>query len=51
MRWDSNEDDNGDGIPTDEIFNLIEEKSRLTCISISDPYTIKEMVLNSTDHF
>ena len=48
----SNEDDNNNnGITTDEISNLIEGTSRLTCISISDPYTIKELVLNLTDQF
>ncbi|HJT49349.1 MAG TPA: ATP-binding protein [Nitrososphaeraceae archaeon] len=47
----SNEDEDNNGITTDEIFNLIEGKSRLTCISISDPYTIKELVLNLTDQF
>jgi uncharacterized protein len=47
----SNEDGKNNGITTDEIFNLIEEKSRLTCISISDPYTIKELVLHLTDQF
>ena len=47
----SNGDDNNNGITTDEIFNLIEGNSRLTCLSISDPYTIKELVLNLTDQF
>ncbi len=45
------EDNDYNGITTDEIFNLIEGKSRLTCVSISDPYTIKELVLNLTDQF
>jgi hypothetical protein len=43
--------DDNNGIATDEIFNLIEGKCRLTCISISDPYTIKELVMNLTDQF
>jgi uncharacterized protein len=47
----SNGDDNNNGTTTDEIFNLIEGNSRLICLSISDPYTIKELVLNLTDQF
>jgi hypothetical protein len=46
----SNGDDNN-GITTDEIFKLIEGNSRLTCISISDPYTIKELVMDLTNQF
>jgi uncharacterized protein len=45
------EDNNNNGLTTDRIFDLIEGKSRLTCISISDPYTIKELVINLTDEF
>ena len=48
---DDNEDNNNNGLTTDRIFELIEGKSRLTCISISDPYTIKELVINLTDEF
>jgi hypothetical protein len=47
---EDDEDDNN-GLTTDRIFELIEGKSRLTCISISDPYTIKELVINLSDEF
>lgn len=36
------------GMKTEDIRKLIEEESRLTCISISDPYTIKELVNSLT---
>jgi hypothetical protein len=50
-KTDGSSDEPNDGITRDEIFNLIEGNSRLTCISISDPYTIKELVINLTDQF
>ena len=42
-------DESNNGITTDKIFNIIEGNSRLTCISISDPYAIKELVINLSD--
>jgi hypothetical protein len=41
---DGGSDESNNGITTDKIFNLIEGNSRLTCISISDPYAIKELI-------
>jgi uncharacterized protein len=36
------------GMKTEDIRRLIEDQSRLTCISISDPFTIKELVIGLT---
>ena len=44
-------DKNESGVTTDQIRDIIEGNSRLTCISISDPYTIKELVVDLTSDF
>ncbi|MGD1836933.1 MAG: ATP-binding protein [Nitrososphaeraceae archaeon] len=35
-----------DGLTTDQIVNTINNESRLTCISISDPYKLKKLIIN-----
>ena len=40
-----------DEITTDKLRELIEGDTRLTCISISDPYTIKNLVVDLTSDF
>lgn len=42
---------NIEGVTTDQIIKIIEGKSRLTCISISDPFTIKELVIDLSREF
>jgi uncharacterized protein len=37
---------NKDGTTTEQLRDLIEGESRLTCVSISDPYTIKQLVID-----
>ena len=45
-------DDNGNkGLTTDKIIEIIEGKSRLICISISDPFTIKELIMTLSREF
>ena len=44
-------DKNESGVTTEQIRDIIEGDSRLTCISISDPYTIKELVIDLTSDF
>jgi DNA helicase HerA-like ATPase len=44
-------DKNESGVTTEQIRDIIVENSRLTCISISDPYTIKELVIDLTSDF
>ncbi len=39
------------GITTDQIIDIIEGTTRLTCISISDPYTIKELAIYLSSEF
>ena len=39
------------GITTDQIIDIIEGTTRLTCISISDPYTIKELAIDLSSEF
>ena len=39
------------GVTTDQIVEIIEGRSRLVCFSISDPYTIKELVINLSNEF
>ena len=34
------------GLTIDQIVNMINDESRLTCISISDPYKIKKLIIN-----
>ncbi|MFB5601105.1 MAG: ATP-binding protein [Nitrososphaeraceae archaeon] len=41
---DSIKSDNG--LTTDQILNIIDGDTRLTCLSISDPYKIKELVIS-----
>lgn len=36
---------NKDGVTTEQLRDIVEGESRLTCISISDPYTIKQLVI------
>ncbi len=36
------------GLTAEKIMHLLEGKERLVCISISDPFTIKELVINLT---
>jgi DNA helicase HerA-like ATPase len=36
---------NKDGVTTEQLRDIVEGDSRLTCISISDPYTIKQLVI------
>jgi uncharacterized protein len=40
-----------EGITTDKLREVIEGDTRLTCISISDPYTIKNLVVDLTSDF
>jgi hypothetical protein len=44
-------DKNKSGVTTEQIRDIIEGDSTLTCISISDPYTIKELVIDLTSDF
>jgi hypothetical protein len=48
-RKDEKEDTDASGLTVEKIRNLLEDKSTgLVCISIADPYTIKELVLSLT---
>ena len=44
-------DQNESGVTTEQIREIIEGDSRLTCISISDPYIIKELVVDLSSDF
>lgn len=54
---DSDESDNktvdlqSNGVTKDQLIDIIDGKSRLTCISISDPYTIKELAIYLSSEF
>jgi len=61
-RLKSNVDDNDEtdnkkvrneniGVTKDQLIDIIDSKSRLTCISISDPYTIKELAIYLSSEF
>jgi hypothetical protein len=48
-RKDEKEETDASGLTVEKIRNLLEDKSTgLVCISIADPYTIKELVLSLT---
>jgi hypothetical protein len=42
---------NKSGITTDQLIETIEGTTRLTCLSISDPYTIKELAISLSSEF
>lgn len=45
------QDQNKSGLSTEQIRDVIEGDCRLTCISISDPYTIKDLVIDLSSDF
>ena len=47
MKNDNGKDDskNNNGVTIDQIIEILEGNTRLTCISISDPYTIKDIAI------
>jgi hypothetical protein len=45
------QDQNKSGLSTEQIRGVIEGDCRLTCISISDPYTIKDLVVDLSSDF
>jgi hypothetical protein len=45
------QDQNKSGLSTEQIRDVIEGDCRLTCVSISDPYTIKDLVIDLSSDF
>ncbi|MFY9798368.1 MAG: hypothetical protein WAK17_18995 [Candidatus Nitrosopolaris sp.] len=51
LKKKKNQSNDDQGITTDKLRTIIEENTRLTCISISDPYTVKQLVLDLSSDF
>jgi hypothetical protein len=51
LKKKKNQSNDDQGITTDKLRTIIEENTRLTCISISDPYTVKQLVLDPSSDF